>query len=408
MARGDFEVSTINIRDWGASTFAIFALTGMAAVATSKYFGFPTWSVVCLPIVVIGGYWLVAWNLPRLELRRDQIGDNLYYLGFLLTLSSLSVTLLEYTADSDEDYIVSNFGLALMATVVGIFGRTIASQMRKDVVGVERAMQANLAEMAVKLRGQMAASVETFASFQRQMAQVTNESSQITTASHVELTRGLVSIVDEQTSEMSKAAERNSELLNEATRSAVDQLQKVVLQQNQAMSELMERTNEGVATSVQNLNEVSGKFIGTMEGKVKDIVAELEGQKQTIAAGAFLLRQGVKEFEEVTFDPTSLRNFEHGLDTTFGNLTNRLNSFGAEISVELESLTTATAKFTESLSNLRAASDALDAQLLAKTESIEAKTEPGLGPDPDLPPQEAESFERVDGIFSDSDSATKP
>ena len=408
MARGDFEVSTISIRDWGVSTFAAFALVGMAAVAASKYFGFPTWSVVCLPIAVIGGYWLVAWNLPRLELRRDQIGDNLYYLGFLLTLSSLSVTLLEYTADSDEDYIVSNFGLALVATVVGIFGRTIASQMRKDVVGVEREMQANLAEMAVKLRGQMAASVETFASFQRQMAQVTNESSQITAASHVELTRGLVSIVDEQTSEMTKAAERNSELLNEATRLAVDQLQTVVLQQNQAMSELMERTNEGVATSVQNLNDVSGNFIGTMEGKVKDIVAELESQKQAIAAGAFLLRQGVKEFEEVTFDSTSLRNFERGLDTTFDNLTNRLNGFGAEISAELESLTTAMAKFTDSLSNLSATSDALDAQLLRRTESIAAKSEPALGLGSELPPQDAESFKNLDDIFSDSGSTTKP
>ena len=61
--------------------------------------------------------------------RADIIGDNIYYLGFLLTLVSLAYTLYKFTsADAEIDQIIKNFGIALSTTLIGVVGRVYFNQ----------------------------------------------------------------------------------------------------------------------------------------------------------------------------------------------------------------------------------------------------------------------------------------
>ena len=118
--RNDYQGAQIARTDLAPAAFILFALIGGTLVSLSKFYPVHLGIVIAVPVLVVVLYTVVAWSLPRLELRRDQIGDNAYYLGFLLTLISLTTTLIQYNSQAKEDFIVSNFGVALSATIAGI------------------------------------------------------------------------------------------------------------------------------------------------------------------------------------------------------------------------------------------------------------------------------------------------
>ena len=66
------------------------------------------------------------FNKGRNVLNLDQLGDSVYYLGFILTLAALILALMIYRQSTAED-IIPNL-IALTTTVVGIFVRVFMSQ----------------------------------------------------------------------------------------------------------------------------------------------------------------------------------------------------------------------------------------------------------------------------------------
>ena len=93
-------------------------------------------------------YALVIYSARNLRLRDDQSGDNLYYMGFLFTLTSLGVSLYQFSVERAAEEIVQNFGIAIASTITGIALRVVFNQMRRDPVEVERMMRLELAEAA--------------------------------------------------------------------------------------------------------------------------------------------------------------------------------------------------------------------------------------------------------------------
>ena len=63
-------------------------------------------------------------------------GDNLYYMGFLFTLTSLAVSLYQFSTVGSAEQIVQNFGIAIASTIAGITLRIMFNQMRRDPVEV--------------------------------------------------------------------------------------------------------------------------------------------------------------------------------------------------------------------------------------------------------------------------------
>src|SRR5437773_12183974 len=53
---------------------------------------------IVLPVIVMILYASAVTFVPRVRLRLDQAGDNLYYLGFTFTLCSLAITLYRFHA----------------------------------------------------------------------------------------------------------------------------------------------------------------------------------------------------------------------------------------------------------------------------------------------------------------------
>src|SRR4051812_20874793 len=75
--------------------FVFAAGVGFAGIIYFKLHFYNANYVAALAIVVMVLYGLSAYQLPKVRMRLDRLGDNFYYLGFLYTLASLSAALIQ-------------------------------------------------------------------------------------------------------------------------------------------------------------------------------------------------------------------------------------------------------------------------------------------------------------------------
>jgi|GEM_PF-4562283 len=131
------EPSLADLRVWFAAAVAVGTL---GIVAGWLLFPGPLLSnllTVGLPLAAMAGYLVVAYVGDRTSLATLQFADSMYYLGFLFTLISLSVSLLAFArsayAEDDVPGVVSRFGVALLTTVVGLGCRIYLVNFRKSM-----------------------------------------------------------------------------------------------------------------------------------------------------------------------------------------------------------------------------------------------------------------------------------
>jgi hypothetical protein len=131
---------------------------------------------IAVPVAVMAIYVIVVTVIPRMRLRLDQSGDNLYYLGFTYTLCSLAITLYRFhSTEGTADYIVSNFGIALTTTIVGVVSRICLHQMREDPLELEREARSEITDAVSRLRGEIDLAVREFNHFNRTLQQSAQE-----------------------------------------------------------------------------------------------------------------------------------------------------------------------------------------------------------------------------------------
>ena len=154
-----------------AVVFLVFVAAGCAYIVLAKLAGIGPFYVTFVPVGTMLAYALLIYSARGLRLRDDQSGDNLYYMGFLFTLTSLGVSLYQFTAARAAEEIVQNFGIAIGSTIAGIGLRVIFNQMRRDPVEVERMMRLELAEAARRVRRELDSTVVEFGHYRRSAQQ---------------------------------------------------------------------------------------------------------------------------------------------------------------------------------------------------------------------------------------------
>lgn len=180
-----------------------------------------------------GPFWAAGWTigamllyvaavsaLGRLQIEPEAIGDNCYYLGFLLTLSSLSVTLYQLSQGEDQielmRSIISGFGVALVSTIVGILLRVIFIQLRPDIVARDRQARIELQQAARDLRLELASSVAAIKDFSTEAIQVASEQA-------AKITDATNSAVEAQRGRMRTDVEAYSDMLQSTLKAAAVQ-----------------------------------------------------------------------------------------------------------------------------------------------------------------------------------------
>ena len=158
---------------------ALFLVTwagGTAVLLVLKLFEVPALVVVGWTALVLLAYAAALWKSPQFKAHEDRAGDSCYYLGFLLTLSSLAYALWEFgRGDSDTGAVIENFAIALTGTILGLVLRVLFQQSREDPLEVEREVRVELSEVAGRLKSEMLQAIESFGFFRTAISQEMQE-----------------------------------------------------------------------------------------------------------------------------------------------------------------------------------------------------------------------------------------
>jgi len=131
--------------------FVLTLVGGVLGVCLPQYFNSPLLAVF-LPLgfmVLYAGFgYARSVDSPFLE----QFADSVYYLGFLLTLVALVVSLYFYQEDTlDSGLLVANFSLALLTTIFGLAVRIFINNFQIEVRGAERHIMSGVEQAANEL-----------------------------------------------------------------------------------------------------------------------------------------------------------------------------------------------------------------------------------------------------------------
>lgn len=352
-----FTVSRLKQPDLAPAAYGSAVFIGAVVVFSSKYFEMPLWVLICTPLLVMGAYLTAALSLPRLALRKDQLGDNMYYLGFMLTLVSLTATLIQYSEDAENEYIVSNFGIALVATIFGILVRSILTQLRKDTVAVERESQALLSEASFKLRGQISQTTENFAILTRQMEQITSESVASISKAHEQLAQGMIHIIDEKTQAIGEQSERSAQALQEF----ISQSQRLM---ERAVADTAKLTRDSQSEMAGVLQQIASEMSAGAQGFYREIEEGNRSTKETIVAenAALMsrldeLKRTVAKMESLPIDTDKLDAFSSALGTATQRLLDQSQALASASQVELSNFIDLARQIDSASDSLRAATD---------------------------------------------------
>jgi hypothetical protein len=243
-----------------AAIFAAMTGVGCFYIITAKLNEISAFWVTFGPVFIMLAYALLIALARALRLRDDQSGDNLYYMGFLFTLTSLGVSLFQFNANGAAEQIVQNFGVAIASTIAGIALRVFFNQMRRDPLEVEAAARSELADSARRVRRELDNTVLELSHFRR--------SAQQSVLDGLEDTRRKVDEVAESImGGLRDVATRSAEPLEEVTRqsgSALDALSASMIERLKEsathLSSETDRLSQGASAVAASLDQISAKL----------------------------------------------------------------------------------------------------------------------------------------------------
>jgi hypothetical protein len=239
---------------YGAALFLGFVMVGAAYIVWAKLAGIPPVEVTGIPLGLMVLYALGLGLARYFRLRDDQAGDNLYYLGFLYTLTSLGVSLWQFSVDDGADAIVTNFGVAIASTILGVALRVVFNQMRQDPLEVERTARLELADAARRVKQELDATTFEFASFRRATQQIFEEGL-VQTREHAErLAKELFNAVHD-------LPNRYAEPLKVAS----EQSKEVIDRLATALTDRLEGTGKNLTTQAEKLVSTADTVTSSLE-----------------------------------------------------------------------------------------------------------------------------------------------
>lgn len=282
----------------GLLFFAV-VVVGSGYIIVSKLSDFGAFAVTTVPVLVMIGY-AVSLGARLFRLRDDQAGDNLYYMGFLFTLTSLAVSLYQFSAAGSAEQIVQNFGIAIASTIAGITLRILFNQMRRDPVEVEATARLELAEASRRVKRELESSILEFGYFRRMTQQ---------------------SIGD-----------------------ALDELRESI---GKARDQLASEIKAFAASAEKPFEDASRKSEQTLANLNERTVLVLEVSKQLVQEGEQLTRNTariVKAMDALVLRLLSLQDSAQAVDTRLApviqNLTQAVNAFGKSTEAQARTIET--------------------------------------------------------------------
>jgi ABC-type transporter Mla subunit MlaD len=165
-------------RAHGWPTLNIQRLFGLALVfkvvlaALGYVFDSPLWLGFVAPLVVMVAYMVVGYKTRGHEISEEKFADSCYYLGFIFTIASIVVCLLDVPnmlGSNGLHGIALRFGAAMVSTVLGMAVRVYLVSFRKDSSDAFQDAEQALLDTTRMFTAQLQDNLKTLQSFEQQV-----------------------------------------------------------------------------------------------------------------------------------------------------------------------------------------------------------------------------------------------
>jgi hypothetical protein len=186
----------------------------------------------------------------------------MYYMGFLFTLTSLAVSLYQFSTAGSAAQIVQNFGIAIASTIAGIALRIFFNQMRRDPIEVEHTARLELAQASRKVKREMESSILEFSHFRRAAQQSIQDALDEMNAMLAEAKTKFVDQLEEFATTSSKPIE-------EASKRSADAIERL----NARVSSATEALTAEIAADGSQLSKSTAAVVEAIDGVVTKLTS---------------------------------------------------------------------------------------------------------------------------------------
>jgi pyrimidine operon attenuation protein/uracil phosphoribosyltransferase len=209
--------------------FVTALILKIASAAISLKLNDPMWFGFVIPMTVMLAYWAVGYRVRGLydvRLTLAKFADSIYYLGFLFTVVSIIICLLDIQSIGENlTNMATRFGAAMVSTAIGMVARTLHVGFRPDQEDAVRSVEENAIRSAEQLAFMFDETREKLTRFRDEVVAISKETTAGAREQIEEIQKHSIAAMDTY---FSNATQRSNEafdaMLNDAKTASNDLL----------------------------------------------------------------------------------------------------------------------------------------------------------------------------------------
>lgn len=212
----------------------------------------PFWLGFVIPLMVMCCYWFVGYRVREkwnVQLTLAKFADSIYYLGFLFTVVSIIICLIDINSIGDNlNGMAIRFGAAMVSTAIGMLARVVHTGFKVDTNDAVKSVEDRAIQSAESLTMAFDAASQQLETFRNQVMDASKEA---------------VQSVHEQITAISQHSTNAMEaFFANATRQSNDAFERILKQANDASTDLL--------STINGLSEKSEQTLDRMESHALD------------------------------------------------------------------------------------------------------------------------------------------
>ena len=328
-------------------TFLVCFLVGSVGIVILKWLDMSQFVVTACPVAIMLGY---AMRHRKQRAYLNLVGDNLYYLGLLYTLVSLAASLYEFTPKAEDiesiTPIITNFGIAIFSTILGVAFRVYFSLNQTDPEEIEQSARVELADVVRELNFGLREATSSFLESSREMQENLrrglNETKSVIDENLQQSFSRLDTAVTNFVTSVEKADNRfdeNQQNLQrgfEEAKSVIDDAADVLGESRQKLQEGSDAMAESLNGLVEKIDKISApedlleKILQPLSQQIEEVANQIGTAGETLTNKLDNIEIPTDKFERDLqeaiggFFDTATQNFEQNLKK-FSSVVNSAN-----------------------------------------------------------------------------------
>ncbi len=374
---------------WPLVGFFIALVAGALLIGWAIFIGQALQYVLFFAGLVMITYFIWVKFLISRGHNVQQLADSVYYLGFLFTLIALFFTLTPVLVTIEgtlgPGLIMERFGVALVTTIAGLIGRIFLVQFQKVPDAAKEEAYDQISAAVHQLAREFDECVIYLRDARDVAGRAIGETTEGATASLLEVTEvasasiqrtseatmiNVAATAEEATGLIRAASAENANSVQEFTKDATGQIQRVINNFAKKVDALRlpEDLFKGVRAKLSDLEDGVEATASTVKDHA-EATAELVSHIQECIDGLQGLANEVKGVRELVREMTAARDGAKALTTTFQALDSAVAAYGAALEQHANDVKVSSATVSKELEIIRGYRDQIQEAAAAASQA---------------------------------------